>query len=63
MPPHFQRHCQVTPALVLTQVQQDDLRRINQATLFGLHHLAKALMEIYRKEYPSQVQPSTNNSK
>ncbi len=58
MPPHFQRHCQVTPALVLTQVQQDDLRRINQATLFGLRHLVKALLSIYLKENP-QVQPST----
>jgi len=39
----------------LTPYQFEQLRRINLATLYGFHSIAKWLMEEYRRQWPEET--------
>lgn len=60
---HFQRHCMVNQPIALTDTQKEDLRKINLAEIKGLRHIARALLDIYRRENPSDVRTFNGSSK
>jgi hypothetical protein len=47
----------------LTPAQQADLRLINLAEIKGLHHVAKALLAMYRRENPETVRTFNASNK